>query len=87
MSGKIQGRSTIVSWSERFIVKIQLSEYTSANQRQVLVYNEDRSIYWQDTAGPEILQAMRGRPKVFFEAIRDSYGVIHVGDEVEDEDW
>lgn len=87
MSGKTQGRTRTVAWSGRFIVKIQLSEYTTANTRQILVYNEDRSVYWQDDAGMEIIQTMRGRPRVFFEAIRDSFGVIHIGDEAEDQDW
>ena len=83
MSGKIQ----TIEWTEPFIVKIQLSEYTTAGTRQILVYNEDQSVYWQDTAGPEILKEMRGRPKVYFLAIRDSFGVIHLGDEVKDQDW
>lgn len=83
MSGKVQ----TFAWTEPFIVKIQISEFTTAKNAQVLVYNKDQSVYWQDTAGIEILQAMRGRPKVYFEAIRDSYGVIHLGDEVKDQDW
>jgi hypothetical protein len=80
MSGKIH-------LSDPFIVKIQLSEYTTAGTRQILVYNEDHSVYWQDNAGHEILKAMRGRPKVYFLAIRAPDGVIHVGDEVKDQDW
>jgi hypothetical protein len=83
MSAKVQG----FEWAKPFVVKVQISEFTTARNAQVLVYNEDHSVYWQDAAGVEILQAMRGRPKVYFEAIRDSFGVIHLGDEVKDQDW
>lgn len=73
--------------TKKFIVKVQLSLATNHAKQQVLVYNKDRSIFWQDTAGEEIIATMAGRPKAFFEATRNKKGVIEIGAEVSDPGW
>ena len=70
-----------------FIVKIQLSYFDSALHQQVLIYNEDKSIMWQDRAGEEIVKTMHGRLKAFFEATRNKDGVIELHREVKDPGW
>lgn len=70
-----------------FVVKVQLSLHTSETKQQVLVYNEDKSVYWQDVAGESILGAMSGKAKAFFKATRNQQGVIELHQEVSDPGW
>lgn len=70
-----------------FVVKVQISQHSFTAGRQILVYNEDKSILWQDDAGKEIVRTLRGRPKAFFNATRDDDGVIHLNEEVGDPGW
>jgi hypothetical protein len=73
--------------SPSFVVKVQLSLHSSTAGRQVLVYNEDQSIHWQDAAGKDIIETMRGRDKAFFNATQNAKGVIEIGEEVEEQGW
>jgi len=70
-----------------FVVKVQLSLATNHAKQQVLVYNEDRTVYWQDTAGKDIIETMAGRQKAYFVAVRNAKGVIEIGEETEEQDW
>jgi DnaJ-class molecular chaperone len=70
-----------------FIVKVQLSLATNHAEQQVLVYNKDKSVFWQDVAGEDIVKTMAGRPKAFFSASRNKKGVIEIGEEVSDPGW
>lgn len=68
------------------IVKVQISQFTSHGNLRVLVYNEDRTIQWEDGADSEVLDFVQGRPKVYAEAHME--GTIIVLDKiVEDQDW
>ncbi len=48
------------------IVKVQLSLATNVGQRQVLVYNQSRTVRYEGSASPELIEAMAGRTKAFF---------------------
>jgi hypothetical protein len=51
-----------------FIVKVQLSLFTSHDVRQVMVYNEDRSILWMGPADEDVGKLMGDAVKRFFYA-------------------
>lgn len=70
-----------------FVVKVQLSLETTAEKRQVLVYdNEGRIAPYQADADEALLTIMAGRPKAFFFATLDN-GTLSIGDEAPWEDW
>lgn len=48
------------------IVKIQASQYTTAGQQQMLIYNEDRSFQMQEPITKEIKDALGNRVKAYF---------------------
>ena len=54
--------------SERVIIKLQLSLSTMGVGRQVLIYNEDRSIMEQFDASQEVLDLMGDEVKAYFYA-------------------
>lgn len=68
------------------IVKMQLSLRTTAEKRQVLIYNEARTVEWQGDASEEILKAMGDRDKAFFSA-RMRGTVIEINEPVYERDW
>ncbi len=54
------------------IVKAQISLETSETVKQVLIYNQDRSVCFEMDAPPAVLDAMADRRKAFFHAeLRD----------------
>ncbi len=59
--------------NERFIVKVQVSLFTSGQVPMMLVYNEDQSYMQEFPADKEIVEEMNGEPKVFMWA--------HIGDD------
>ena len=69
------------------IVKVQISLDTSLPKKQVLVYNEDRSIEWHAEAPKEILEVMDSRPKAFFKAHLDKDKKIVIDEEVPEQTW
>jgi hypothetical protein len=50
------------------IVKVQLSQFDSKEKRMMLVYNEDRSVRYEEEATKEILVVMQNKQKRFFHA-------------------
>lgn len=50
------------------IVKVQLSLATNAGARQVLVYDQGRTIRYEGTTSAELLEAMEERARGFFDA-------------------
>lgn len=68
------------------IVKVQLSQATSDGIKRILLYNKDRSFTYEGVFGPDIADAMAGRPKAFFEASMGPGG-LELGDEVPDPGW
>jgi hypothetical protein len=69
------------------IVKVQVSLATTHEKRQVLVYNEDKSVYYEDDASREILQRMDGRVKVYFNARMVGTDIEIQGEVKEEQDW
>jgi len=50
------------------IVKVQLSQFDSGGRKRMLVYNEDRSVRYEEDATKEILSVMQNEQKRFFHA-------------------
>jgi len=72
---------------EQFIVKVQVSLHTTdPNGAQVLVYNEDRSVWHQAPLTKEVSMLMKGLPKVY--CLAHMHDTMVVLDEMTDEqDW
>ncbi len=69
------------------IVKVQLSIVTSAESRQVVVYNEDHSLRYMGDATPDILDMMGSRIKVFFHAKLQEGGQLEFFREAPWQEW
>jgi len=73
------------------IVKVQISifafEKGKNGKRQVLVYNKDRSIFWEGDCTEEILKATDGCPKKFFYATAKKGGWIELFEEAPTQKW
>jgi hypothetical protein len=69
-----------------FIVKVQLSLGSTEPNRQMLLYNEDHSVIWQADAPKNIIEAMDGKPKAFFNATLKGT-IIHLGTKAQRQDW
>lgn len=67
------------------IVKVQIS--LARSDQRVLVYNQDRSVQWEDAVNKEVLALMDGAPKRFFEAWLNSEGGIVLGAVAPWQDW
>lgn len=50
------------------IVKVQLSQFDSEGRSMMLIYNEDRTIRYEEQATKEIVTLMQGEQKRFFHA-------------------
>ena len=70
------------------IVKVQQSLTTSAAERQMLVYSEDRiTVFGQFPATQEVLDILDGRSKVFFHAEVDATGRVTLRKEAPEREW
>ena len=69
------------------IVKVQVSLFTTEAARQVLIYNEDRSITYQGDVTPEILDVMDGERKRYFFAVMNDDKTIGLEDPAPEHDW
>jgi hypothetical protein len=68
------------------IVKIQVSQYTTAGQQQMFIYSKDESVKYQGPITEAVETIMQGRPKIYCEV--KTYGdTIELIDVVEDQDW
>ncbi len=66
------------------IVKVQVSIVTMEEHPQILVYNSDRSIYYQEAVTKDVKELMNGELKKYF--YYDMVGTqIRLLDEVTDE--
>jgi len=64
------------------IVKVQ----QALNDNKVLVYNEDRSIFWEGKMSKEVKEKMNGRTKGYFNAeMIDTK--VSINEEVEEQGW
>ena len=68
------------------IIKMQVSQASSRPGRMVLVYNQDRSIFYEEPLTDEIAALMYGRPKAYFHADLDGTG-LEIGDEAGAQPW
>jgi hypothetical protein len=68
------------------IVKIQVSITTTADERQMLVYNKDKSIHFQCPVTEDVLLILAGRPKMycFYSIVSDE---IQISGEAPLQDW
>lgn len=69
------------------IVKVQLSLHSSDGEHRCFIYDEHRRFRFEGVCGQDIADAMKGRPKAFFELERDPDGSFLLGDEVADPGW
>ena len=69
------------------IVKIQLSQFTTSDQRQMLVYNEDRSVCAETPATPDKLKLFGTRSKLFVHAEIDRAGILTLGKLAPWQEW
>ena len=69
------------------IVKVQQSIQTTEKTKQILVYNQSRTIEYQGDITEEIKEMMKGRLKVFFKAKLSPENQIILIKEVKEKDW
>jgi hypothetical protein len=70
----------------KFVVKVQLSLSTSAQTRQLLIYNEDKTVFHQEPATPEIVRHLKNKAKSFWLArIRNT--LIELLEPTHDRSW
>ena len=50
------------------IVKVQVSLFSTDGTKRMLIYNEDRSTFFEGDLTQEVRKAMDGQPKAYFEA-------------------
>lgn len=50
------------------VVKVQLSLFSSEGHPKALIYNKDKSVWWEGIAADELIKKMGGRVKMFFKA-------------------
>lgn len=73
-----------------FIVKVQVSRYTTERKRQVLIYNKDKSVHWMGDASKDVLREMKKRDKAFFyaEIVKTKIEIkVNRGEEAPWQDW
>jgi hypothetical protein len=69
------------------VVKVQQSLMTTAQQQQVLIYNEDQTVRFHGALTPELSRRLAGRLKVFMRASLGKDGKINLHEIVEDKNW
>lgn len=69
------------------IVKVQISIATSLPRRRLLIYNEDRSIMYEDDATDEVIKLVGDYPKAYFKAHLDKQKKIVLDERAGDQDW
>ena len=73
--------------SKKFIVKVQISLFSSDDQKLVMIYDEGRTFTDQFPATKELLDGMGGEPKKFFWAKTADDGFLELGEEAEWQEW
>jgi len=70
------------------IVKVQASLSTNLPEQQYLIYDEARSIKLEGAMTQALAERLKGRPKVYFEAILMGVNKsLVLGDETEEQKW
>lgn len=55
----------MIPTAKRFIVKVQLSLNTTADEQQCLIYNQNKSVMIQRPVDADLLAMANGRPKFY----------------------
>lgn len=50
------------------VIKVQVSLSSTDNIPHMLIYNEDRTVHYEDFASKDILELMGDEPKAYFNA-------------------
>ncbi len=69
------------------IVKVQIDLFNSDKKRHVLIYSENREVFYQAPASSTILKRMQKAPKKYFYYQMNSKGVLLIGDEAPEQEW
>jgi hypothetical protein len=69
------------------IVKVQSSLYTTDTAQKMLIYNEDKSIYYESHLTEEIKKVLAGRQKAYFEFTLTENNEIRLGKEATPQNW
>jgi len=69
-----------------FIVKVQQSLATNGESSQMLIYNEDKSILFEDDLDESVKIILKGCHKAYFKA-RLNEGMIKIGEEIPNQSW
>lgn len=68
------------------IVKVQVSLASSYDKKRVLIYNEDRTVEYEQEADQAILDIMDGAPKKYFNAHMEKTLLV-IDEEVDPQSW
>ena len=68
------------------ICKLQISQNSNTGKKMMLVYSEDREIFYEDIATEDILKLANGRPKLFVEA-KIVNTILQITGEAPDQNW
>jgi len=69
------------------VVKVQLSLYTNHNTAQVLVYNKNKSVFYEGPATKKIVRMMSGKFKAFFKAKKEKDGSLTLIKPAKNQNW
>ena len=69
------------------IVKVQISLASSNPVQQVLVYNKNKSIWYEGDASKKLIKQMGGRFKMFFKAKMEKDNSITLIKPAKQQDW
>lgn len=69
------------------IVKVQLSMATSHENQRVLVYNKNKSVWYEGDASKKLIKQMGGRFKMFFKAKMEKDKSITLIKPAKSQDW
>lgn len=70
-----------------FIAKLQRSIVTSAEKRQVLIYNQSRSIQHEQECTPDLDKLFGNKDKIFAKCSVKPNGELEIGDLVRAQNW
>ena len=74
-----------VALGKTFVVKIQLERFPNPGA-SCLIYNESRSVYYEETITPAMKKLMAGREKAYFKAHLENH-VLHIDGDSDEQDW
>lgn len=70
-----------------FIAKLQRSLATTAEERQVLIYNQSRPVQHELSCTPELDKLFGNKDKIFAKCSLKPNGELEIGDLVRAQNW